>query len=115
MKKKMAIIFAAILVILSSNFVFAQDKKVEPMLSESQQVMMQENMKMMGDMMIEMSKVMEKGQISPENQKAMCSMMKNMGGMIQTMNSAGCCEKTLKQHKDELSSYQKGLQKMADF
>ena len=116
MKKKMVIIFAAILVILSSNFVFAQEKKTEHMMGEGQQMMMpslmQENMKMMGDMMVEMSKVMSKGQVSPENQKEMCNMMNSMGCMMQTMES-GCDIGTLKKQKEELGSYQSELEKMA--
>jgi hypothetical protein len=117
MQNKMVFFFTIILIILGSNFAFAQEEKPEQMIKEDQQVtmpsMMKENMKMMGDMMGDMSKMIEGGHMSGENQKQMCNMMKNMGCMMNTMES-GCGEGTLRQHKEELSSYQKELKKMAD-
>ncbi len=117
MQKKMVMIFTVMLIILGSNFVFAQEKKTEHMMDEGQQMMMpslmQENMKMMGDMMVEMSKMMGEGQVSPENQKEMCNMMRSMGCMMQTMES-GCAIGTLKKQKEELGGYQNNLEKMAE-
>jgi hypothetical protein len=117
MQKKMVISFTIILIILGSNFVFAQEKKAEQMMEENQQVtmpsMMKENMEMMGDMMGDMAKMIGEGHKSAEKQKQMCNMMKNMGCMMHTMES-GCGVGTLKQHKEELGSYQNELKRMAN-
>jgi hypothetical protein len=116
MRKISVIIFTITLIVLGNNFVFAQEQKAEKMMDQGQKIlmpsMMQENMKMMGDLMDDMAKMMGESQATLENQKGMWAIVGSLGCIIHAMES-GCDERALKKHKEELGYYQNEMEKMA--
>ena len=111
------IVLMLIMVLLYQSPCIAQENGAIVQLDEGQKMMMpammQKNMKMMGDMMIEISKMMEKDQMTPEQKQSLINMMKNMGCMMQSMES-GCTAAVLKINQETLETYKTDLEKMAE-
>ena len=115
MKVKTIMVFASILVLLGCYSVFAQTGKTGGMMGHGPMMgqghgmmmnpMMQNNMGMMGDVMMKMQDKMSKGRMSKQDMQKMCGMMRDMAAMMHNMQS-GCNVTVLQTQQEKMKTYE---------